>query len=52
VGGPGPEYLLLRSVSSWQAALELPDPIGPHGEEVESVSTELLRYRTQLSYHP
>ena len=52
VGGPGPEYLLLRSAPSWQAALELPDPLGPHSEEVESVTTELLRFRSPLSYQP
>lgn len=51
-GGAGPEYLLLRSVPSWQAALELADPLGTQGEEVESVTTELLRYRSQLSYQP
>jgi hypothetical protein len=52
VGGEGPEYLLLRSAPSWQAALELPDPLGPQVEEVASVTTELLRYRSQLSYQP
>jgi hypothetical protein len=52
VGGEAPEYVLLRPGSSWEAALLARDPLGAPGEEVESVTTELLRFRRPMSYLP
>lgn len=52
LGGSAPQYLLLRAVPTWAAAVSLPDPVAPAPGLVESVRTELLRYRPTLSYQP
>lgn len=62
IGGPTAQYLLLRSVPTLAAAAELSDfvqagqvrgtNIAPALRGVESVRSELLRYRPTLSYQP
>lgn len=55
LGGIGPQYLLMRAAPSWEAAVMSTGPLGgdpPSPDVVESVTTELLRYRPTHSYHP
>ncbi|HEX8693714.1 MAG TPA: hypothetical protein VF746_14925 [Longimicrobium sp.] len=60
IGGQAPEYLLMRPVRTFAAAATLPDffEAAPEGGAagiaglVESVRSELLRYRPTLSYRP
>jgi hypothetical protein len=54
LGGGGPEYLLMQGAAGWEAAVAAMDHVAlelPAGV-VESVTTELLRYRPTHSYHP
>ena len=53
MGGNGPQYVLMRAVTTFGAAAELPDllPAGAAGL-VRGVRTELLRYRADMSYVP
>ncbi len=53
IGGSGPQYVLMRAVSSFGAAAELPEVLPPGARAmVRSVRTELLRYRAEMSYAP
>jgi len=54
LGGEGPEYLLMHGAPTWDAAIRFSAAVTPAfpADLVERVTTELLRYRPQHSYHP
>lgn len=56
LGGAGPEYLLMLSASGWESAIaavhDADAYAGGSAPTVESVTTELLRYRPTHSHHP
>lgn len=56
LGGTGPEYLLMLGASGWESAISALRHVDPFGRVpgavVESVTTELLRYRPTHSHHP
>jgi hypothetical protein len=53
LGGSGPQYVLMRALPTFGAAAELPEVL-PAGAApmVRQVRTELLRYRSDMSYLP
>jgi hypothetical protein len=53
LGGETPQYVLMRAVPSWEAAIALPEQLAQSaGTLVQRVTAELLRYRPTLSYRP
>ena len=51
--GAGAQYVLMRAVPSFAAAADLPDVLPAKAAPlVRNVRTELLRYRTDMSYVP
>lgn len=53
IGGEGAQYVLMRAAPSFAAAADLPDvlPVGT-GPMLRGIRTELLRYRSDMSYVP